>query len=125
MAENTSTTPEKSAGDVRKSQPRAAAEGAVEGAREGWREAGKDGGQHKSRARRGSKYTASQDQTWHSPAIAADKADTSGVHELTGKSLEYNSGPGRENFVEGHYATDSVNQLDHLAHTMEPRNQFD
>lgn len=123
MAENTSTTPEKSAGDVPKSRARNAAEGAVEGAREGWEK----GGQRKPRstAGQGSKYSASQDQTWHTPAVAAGSVDTSEVHPLTGKSLEYNSGPGRENFVEGHYATDAVNRADHLSIHMEPRNQFD
>lgn len=112
MAEQTSTASEKSAGDVQKSHARTRAEG-------------ENGGQHESRARRGSKYSASQDQTWHTPAVAAGEVDTSEVHPLTGKSLEYTSGPGRENFVEGHYATDSVNRADHLAHAMEPRNQFD
>jgi hypothetical protein len=109
MAEQTSTAPEKSAGDVRKSPARSDAEGS----------------QGSSAQSKGSKYSASQEMTWGSPAVDGGEADTSEVHPLTGKSLEYTQGPGRENYAEGHYVTDSVNRLDHLAHAMVPRNQFD
>lgn len=108
MAEQTSTAPEKSAGDVRKSHARSDAEGS-----------------HSSRAQSGSKHQASVEMTWHSPAVSMETGSDEDVHPLTGKSLEYNQGPGRENYRENWYATDSVNSLDHLAHAMVPRNQFD
>jgi hypothetical protein len=48
---------------------------------------------------------------------AGPRAESSGrgdVHPLTGKSLGYNAGPGKENYVAGHYVTDQVNSLDHF-----------
>jgi hypothetical protein len=106
MAEQ-STTPSKGSDEVRKSEARSQAEG------------------KSSRATKGSKHQASVEMTWHSPAVSVEAGSDENVHPMTGKSLEYTSGPGRENFRENFLATDSVNSLDHLAHAMVPRNQFD
>lgn len=109
MAEQTSTAPEKSAGDVRKSHARSDAE-------ESSSSKGSSSRTSSSSSGPGGHPTVSQ--------TYGGSREGSNTDSLVGKSLEYNSGPGRDAYEPGLYQTDAVNDLPHLAVHMTPRDHF-